>query len=168
MKRQASSSLRCWLAAVRSSFQPAVALQLLGRSQLASLHQPICSLRVHFKWQCDAGSSWLPQKVASVLSVPHLCLQGYRSRLAPTAGTDCPAHSLVPLSSLPFPLQDISEDQQLLARLVHNMQAGGGDTDAQHGMVVAAQVRATSGCVLRYRARKSIMPRSSTFCAPQT
>jgi hypothetical protein len=77
-------------------------------------------------------------------------------------------HSLVPLSSLPFPLQDISEDQQLLARLVHNMQAGGGDTDAQHGMVVAAQVRATSGCVLRYRARNSIMPRSSTFCAPQT
>lgn len=47
--------------------------------------------------------------------------------------------------------EDISEDQQLLARLVHNMQAGGGDTDAQHGMVVAAQRHFLQGGPQRIR-----------------
>ena len=39
-------------------------------------------------------------------------------------------------------MQDVAEDQQLLARLVHNLQAEGGDTDEQFGMLCAAQVRA--------------------------
>lgn len=37
-------------------------------------------------------------------------------------------------------LQDIAEDQQLLARLVHNMQALEGDADGQYDMLVATQV----------------------------
>jgi hypothetical protein len=37
-------------------------------------------------------------------------------------------------------LQDVAEDAQLLARLVHSLQAEGGDTDTQHGMLAAAQV----------------------------
>ncbi|KAL4854485.1 Vacuolar protein sorting-associated protein 35B [Chlorella vulgaris] len=48
-------------------------------------------------------------------------------------------------------LLDVSEDQQLLARLVHNMQAEGGDTDAQHGMVVAAQRHFLQGGPQRIR-----------------
>ena len=37
-------------------------------------------------------------------------------------------------------LQDIAEDQQLLARLVHNISAADGDADAQYEMLAAAQV----------------------------
>lgn len=40
-------------------------------------------------------------------------------------------------------LQDVEEDQQLLARLVHQLGAGpGGDTDAQFEVLSAAQVSA--------------------------
>jgi hypothetical protein len=39
-----------------------------------------------------------------------------------------------------FCLQDIAEDQQLLARLVHNISAADGDADVQYEMLAAAQV----------------------------
>ena len=63
-----------------------------------------------------------------------------------------PRHTTHPTTTPPAPIplcgeavccmQDVAEDQQLLARLVHNLQAEGGDTDEQFGMLCAAQVRA--------------------------
>ncbi|PSC73631.1 vacuolar sorting-associated 35B-like [Micractinium conductrix] len=60
--------------------------------------------------------------------------------------------------------EDVAEDSGLLARLVHNLRARDGDTDAQHAMLAAAQRHFLSGGPQRMR--HTLPPLA--FCALET